>query len=91
MENDKTFYIVYYSNKDKKHITRRGKHDEKSRYGTSKKGVPYYVYYDLDAHGYRTASKSWKVRPWLIIGVMVRTAILNKHNQGFVVPATIRF
>ena len=61
-ENNKTFYIVYYSNKDKKHITRRGKHDEKSRYGTSKKGVPYYVYYDLDAHGYRTATTSWKVR-----------------------------
>ena len=58
----KNFYITYYSNKDKKHITRRGKHDEKSRYGTSKKGVAYYVYYDLDAHGYRTASQSWKVR-----------------------------
>ena len=42
--------------KDKKHITRQGKHDEKSRYGTSKKGVAYYVYYDLDAHGYRTAT-----------------------------------
>ena len=37
MEQDKTFFIVYYSNKDKKHITRRGKHDDKSRYGTSKK------------------------------------------------------
>ena len=48
----KNFYITYYSNKDKKHITRRGKHDEKSRYGTSQKGVAYYVYYDLDAHGY---------------------------------------
>ena len=59
MELNKTFYIVYYSNKDKKHITRQGKHDEKSRYGTSKKGSPYYVYYDLDAHGYRTASGSW--------------------------------
>jgi len=58
----KTFYITYYSNKDKKHITRQGKHDEKSRYGTSKKGVPYYVYYDLDAHGYRTATTAWKVR-----------------------------
>ena len=23
----KNFYITYYSNKDKKHITRRGKHD----------------------------------------------------------------
>ena len=61
MEQNKTFYIVYYSNKDKKHITRQGKHDDKSRYGTSKKGNPYYVYYDLDAHGYRTAAGSWKV------------------------------
>ena len=25
-------------------------------------GVPYYVYYDLDAHGYRTANTAWKVR-----------------------------
>ena len=41
MEQNKQFYIVYYSNKDKKHITRQGKHDEKSRYGTSKKGVAY--------------------------------------------------
>ena len=53
----KNFYITYYSNKDKKHITRRGKHDDKSRFGTSKKGVSYYVYYDLDPHGYRTASQ----------------------------------
>ena len=31
MENmTKNFYITYYSNKDKKHITRRGKHDDKS-------------------------------------------------------------
>ena len=26
----KNFYITYYSNKDKKHITSRGKHDDKS-------------------------------------------------------------
>ena len=58
----KTFYITYWASKHKKHITRRGKHDEKSRFGTSKKGVAYYVYYDLDAHGYRTATTSWKVR-----------------------------
>ena len=67
----KNFYITYYSNKDKKHITRRGKHDEKSRYGTSKKCVAYYVYYDLDAHNYRTATTSWKVRhKWITNGVM---------------------
>jgi hypothetical protein len=47
----KTFYITYWASKHKKHITRQGKHDEKSRY-----------YYDLDSHGYRTATTSWKVR-----------------------------
>ena len=59
---NKTFYITYWASKHKKHITRKGKHDEKSRYGTSKQGVPFYVYYDLDSHGYRTATTSWKVR-----------------------------
>ncbi len=59
---NKTFYITYWASKHKKHITRRGKHDDKSRYGTSKQGVPYYVYYDLDSHGYRTATTTWKVR-----------------------------
>ena len=44
-----------------KHITRFGKHDDKSRYGTSKIGA-YYVYYDLDKQGYRTATTTWKVR-----------------------------
>ena len=32
----KTFYITYWANKHKKHITRKGKHDEKSRYGVQK-------------------------------------------------------
>ena len=59
---DKTFYITYYASKHKKHITRKGKHDEKSRYGVAKNGTPFYVYYDLDSHGYRTATTSWKVR-----------------------------
>ena len=53
---DKTFYITYWASKHKKHITRQGKHDDKSRYGVSKNGTPYYVYYDMDAHGYRTAT-----------------------------------
>ena len=62
MITERSFKITYYSNKDGKHITRTGTHDEKSRYGTSKKGVPYYVYFDLDVWGYRTATTSWKVR-----------------------------
>ena len=29
----------------------------------NKKGQPYYVHYDMDAHNYRCATKSsWKVR-----------------------------
>ena len=62
MVNGETFQISYYAKKHGKFITRNGKHDDKSRFGTSKQGVPYYVYYDLDAHGYRTATTSWKVR-----------------------------
>ena len=58
----KTFYITYYANKHKKHITRQGKHADKSRCGVAKNGVASYVYYDMDAHGYRTASGNWKVR-----------------------------
>ena len=58
----KTFYITYWANKHKRPITRQGKHDDKSRCGTSKKGVPYYVYYDLDVMGYRTETTTWKVR-----------------------------
>ncbi len=57
----KTFYITYWASKHKKHITRQGKHDEKADM-EHQKGVPYYVYYDLDSHGYRTATTSWKVR-----------------------------
>ena len=57
-----TFMLTYYADKHKKHITRHGTHDEKSRFGTNKKAVAYYVYKDLDAHNYRTASRSWKIR-----------------------------
>ena len=58
----KNFYITYYSNKAKSISLDVESMMMKSRYGTSKKGVAYYVYYDLDAHGYRTATTSWKVR-----------------------------
>jgi len=61
MTKDKTFYITYWASKHKKHITRQGKHDEKSRFGTSKQGVPYYVYYDLDSNGYRTARGNYVI------------------------------
>ena len=62
-EKMKNFYITYYSQKDKKTITRRGEHDDKSRFGENKKtGVGYYVYKDLDAHGYRTATEPFTMK-----------------------------
>ena len=62
MIKDKTFRITYYSNKDKKHITRFGKFDDKCRYWTSKQGAKLMTYFDMDADNYRTAKGSWKVR-----------------------------
>ena len=62
MIKDKHFKITYYSNKDGKHITRVGMHDDKSRFWTSKVGAKLMTYFDEDAQGYRTAKGSWKVR-----------------------------
>ena len=36
-EQMKNFYITYYSQKDKKTITRRGDHDDTSSFGDNKK------------------------------------------------------
>ncbi len=62
MENNAQFKITYYSNKDKKHITRNGKWTELCKYWTSKAGNKLMTYFDEDAQGYRTAKGSWKVR-----------------------------
>ena len=62
MENNTQFKITYYSNKDKKHITRQGKWTDKCRYWTSKQGAKLITYFDMDADNYRTAKNSWKVR-----------------------------
>ena len=62
MELNKQFTITYYSNKDKKHITRQGKWTDKFRYWTSKVGDSLMTYFDMDKDAYRTAKGSWKVR-----------------------------
>ena len=62
MENNTTFKITYYSNKDKKHITRKGKWTDKCRYWTSIAGANLITYFDMDKEQYRTAKGSWKVR-----------------------------
>ena len=55
MELNKQFTITYYSNKDKKHITRQGKWDEKCKYWTSKMGDKLMTYFDMDKQEYRCA------------------------------------
>ena len=62
MENNTQFKITYYSNKDKKHITRQAKWTEKCRFWTSSQGAKLMTYFDMDSWGYRTAKGSWKVR-----------------------------
>ena len=59
----KTFYISYFSNKDKKMITRRGKEDDKTKFGVNKiTQVPYFIYFDVDKNNYRCPTGNWKVR-----------------------------
>ena len=62
MITGKQFRITYYSNKDAKHITRNALWDDKSKYFESKNGNNCMTYWDIDANGYRTATKSWSVR-----------------------------
>ena len=61
MENDTQFKFTYYSNKDKKHITRNAKWTELCRYWTSKVGDSLITYFDMDKQEYRTAKKTWTV------------------------------
>ena len=58
----KTFYITYWANKHKKHITRNAKWDSLCKYWTSKTGNSLITYFDLDAQGYRTCSGNYKIR-----------------------------
>ena len=56
------FTIKYYADKHSKTITRRAQWDEKCKEQISKKGIPYMIYFDVDADGIRCASKSWEIR-----------------------------
>ena len=62
MKIGQTFKITYYAKKHKKQITRNAKWTNLCKYFTSKQGTPCITYYDEDAHGYRTATTTWKVR-----------------------------
>ena len=55
------FTIQYYAKKHDKTITRRAQWDNQCKTWNSKKGIPCMTYFDVDADGYRCASKSWKI------------------------------
>jgi len=56
------FQITYYSQKDKKTVSRLGKHDDKSRFFKSKSGRECYCYFDIEKDGYRTATDTWIIK-----------------------------
>jgi single-stranded DNA-specific DHH superfamily exonuclease len=62
MNIGQTFKITYYAKKHGKHITRQGKWTEKCIERLDKLNNDIMIYFDMDADGYRTATKSWKVR-----------------------------
>ena len=62
MENNTQFKITYYSNKHKKHITRKVSMTTSVDIGVLKLVLNFMTYFDEDAQGYRTAKGSWKVR-----------------------------
>ena len=56
------FTIQYYAKKHDKTITRKAQWDKQCFEGIHKtKGYSYLKYFDVDANGYRCASKSWKI------------------------------
>ena len=60
------FYITYYAKKHEKFITRKGQYDKpdgtKGKYFVSKDGKPCFIYYDLDADGWRMATGNARIR-----------------------------
>ena len=62
------FYVTYYAKKHKKFVTRKGQYSHPDnvfttgKYFISKKGEPCFVYYDLDANGWRMATWSMTIK-----------------------------
>jgi hypothetical protein len=59
---EKTGIIQYYAMKHKGFIRRRIKWTDKCKEWVSNSGVKLLTYFDLDADGYRTASKDWFIK-----------------------------
>ena len=59
---EKTGIIKYYANSHKGYIERRIKWTDKCKEWVSNGGVKLLTYFDLDADGYRTASRDWFIK-----------------------------
>ena len=55
------FRVRYYAKKHEKIITRKAQWKEKCTEEISNKGIPYMIYFDVDADGYRTATGKYEV------------------------------
>jgi hypothetical protein len=61
------FYVTYYAKKHEKFITRKGQWtkpntDTTGKYFVSKEGKPCFIYYDLDADGWRMATWAMTIK-----------------------------
>ena len=61
MKTDQTFTITF-TKLNGESTTRKAKWTEKCQEFVAKAGHKCLTFLDLDAHGYRTATTSWKVR-----------------------------
>ena len=59
---EKTGIIKYYANSHKGYIERRIKWTDLCKEWVSNSGVKLLTYFDIDANGYRTASKEWFIK-----------------------------
>ena len=55
------YFVITYTKLDGESVTRKGLATEQSRYDTTKADRVIFVYWDIDANGYRTARDSWTV------------------------------
>ena len=61
MKEDKTF-VITYTNLEGESVSINGKWTDKCKEWVSNSGVKLLTYFDLDADGYRTASKDWFIK-----------------------------
>ena len=62
MDKENKTFVITYTKLDGESVTRNGKWTDKCKEWVSNSGVKLLTYFDLDANGYRTASKDWHIK-----------------------------